>query len=642
MNHELLPKISKTPKLLKKCDLASLKKIADESRSKIIDVVMKNGGHLGSNLGVVDLTIALHYVFDLDKDVIVWDGSYQTYTHKFLTGRFENFDSLRNKGGLSGFGWKDESKYDPFNFGHVGTALSAAFGIVNSDDFLRRKRKVISVVGDGALTCGVSYEALNNIASSDKDILVILNDNGFSIAPTIGAISNYFASLRSAQVYSDIKKELKSVLMKIPYGQSIEKVFDSVRRGFYQTLFPNVFTAFGFKYYGPVDGNNMELLIKILTNIRKRKGPTLLHLITKKGCGHPAADTDPFGLHKPVNVQSNKIPDDAPKIEPSGRLYKQEKKTFTSTFVSLLKKYAANDPSIVAITAAMPDGTGLDEFGREFPTRTFDVGISEQHAIAFAAGLAHGGMKPVCAIYSTFLQRAFDQIFQEVCLQKLPVVFAIDRAGLVGEDGPTHHGLFDIGYMRMFPNMVVMAPADFYDFDKMMELSFKIGFPTAIRYPRENILNIERNGNARFELGKGEMLCEGQDVAILALGNMVKQALYVRDQIDSIAVANARFVKPFDVELVKSLVNDYNKILILEDHAYQCGFSSAVFEECVKHGISTSKFIPVAVPDTFIEHASRAELMSMLNMDVNAIKKLCEQVMSKVPARKSAIKKKII
>ncbi|HLG42821.1 MAG TPA: 1-deoxy-D-xylulose-5-phosphate synthase, partial [Planctomycetota bacterium] len=524
--------------------------LAQEIRELIIDTVYKTGGHLGSNLGVVELTLALEYLFDVTRDMIVWDGSYQTYTHKILTGRKAQFGTLRQFEGLCGFGWKPESPHDPFNFGHVGTGLAAAFGVAVSDEKLGRKRRVIGIVGDGSMTSGVSYEALNNIGASKKDILVILNDNGFSIAPTVGALSNYLTQLRTAPIFNEIKQEIHKVLTKLPLGTTVEHMMDSVRRGVKQAIFPNIFTAFGFEYYGPIDGHDLKLLLKVLRNVKERKGPILLHVITKKGMGHPDADRDPFGLHKPVDptVAAKKttftqVATGESKVEPQGKPSASGPKSWTGAFSDALTDLARKDPRVVAITAAMPDGTGVMDFAKTFPDRAFDVGISEQFAVAFAAGLAQAGMRPVCAIYSSFLQRAYDIIFQEACLNKLPVVFVMDRAGLAGEDGPTHHGNFDIAYFRTLPHTVCMAPKDAKELREMLELALRLDQPVAIRIPREKIPD-PRLQSPPVELGKGEILARGRDGTILSYGIMTKYALKARDLLRrdglDIGVANAR------------------------------------------------------------------------------------------------------
>ncbi len=619
---------------VKKLAPEDLPALAEEVRRLILDVVLQTGGHLGSNLGVVELTLALHHTFDLKQDVIVWDGSYQTYTHKILTGRKDRFPTLRQFGGLCGFGWKPESDTDPFNFGHVGTGLAAAFGCAIADERLGRKRKVIGIVGDGSLTSGVAFEALNNIGASKRDMLVILNDNGFSIAPTVGAISTYFNELRTAPVYEDFKKALHKVLEKAPLGHSVETLLEGVRRGFKQALFPNIFTALGFQYYGPIDGHDLKGLLHLLANVRRQQHPVLLHVITKKGKGHPDADKDPFGLHKPVTFVRTRIRES--KLEPAGQARPAETKSYTHAFVDILTELAAKDDRVVAITAAMPDGTGLLEFGKRFPGRCYDVGISEQFALAFAAGLAQSGLRPVCAIYSTFVQRAYDMIFQELCLNNLPVVLLLDRAGIAGEDGSTHHGNFDIAFCRTLPNMVCMAPKDEGDLRQMMALAMTLRQPAAIRIPREQAPDLSRFPSAPVALGKGELLVAGKHGAILAYGVMTAKALAARETLLKegldVAVANGRFAKPVDADLAAQLVRQYPWVVTLEDHAAQGGFGGAVLEALSLRNEDASRVKIHAIPDRFLQHADRSELLKFLHLDVEGVADVCRMIAAGQPA----------
>ncbi len=597
-----------------------LPELADEIRRLIMDVVLKTGGHLGSNLGVVDLTLALHYVFDLKRDLIVWDGSYQTYTHKILTGRKERFSTLRQMGGLCGFGWKPESPYDPFNFGHVGTGLAAAYGVSVADGKLGRNRKVIAYVGDGSMTSGVAYEALNNIGHSKRNLLVVLNDNGFSIAPTVGALKKYLTELRTAPLYNEAKREIHKILEKIPLGHTVESILDGARRGLKQALFPNIFTAFGFQYYGPVDGHDLKHLVEVLHKVKNIEGPVLLHVVTKKGYGHPDADHDPFGVHKPVEPKAA-----AGKVEPEGKAPPIATKSYTRAFIDASIALAAKDPRIVGITAAMPDGTGILEFGEAYPDRAFDVGISEQCAVAFAAGLAQGGLRPVVAIYSTFVQRAYDMIFQEVCLNNLPVTFVLDRAGVAGEDGPTHHGNFDIAFMRTLPNLTLMAPKNEVELKRMLEFALALPGPSAIRIPRENVpdLGYWDVPDALIQLGRGEILAEGPDGAILAYGVMTAKALQAREILKrsgiDVTVANARFAKPVDAELATDLARRHPFVLTLEDHAMVGGFGSAVAETLAMRNEDAGKIKIHGIPDHFLQHASRKELHKHLHLDAEGI-----------------------
>ncbi len=629
---DLLARIRETNDV-KKLAPEELPALAEEIRRLILDVVLKTGGHLGSNLGVVELTLALHHAFDLRQDLIVWDGSYQTYTHKILTGRKDKFPTLRQFGGLCGFGWKPESETDPFNFGHVGTGLAAAFGCAIADEKLGRKRKVIAVVGDGSLTCGVAFEALNNIGASGRDVLVVLNDNGFSIAPTVGAISTYFTELRSAPLYEEVKSELYRWLEKVPLGQPVEALLDAARRGLKQALFPNIFTALGFQYYGPIDGHDLKGLLHILSNVRQQHKPVLLHVITKKGKGHPDAERDPFALHKPVTFVKTRISES--KLEPAGSPRPAESKSYTNAFVGALSDLAAKDPRVVAITAAMPDGTGLLEFGKRFPGRCYDVGISEQCAISFAAGLAQAGMRPVVAIYSSFVQRGYDMIFQEMCLNNLPVTLVLDRAGIAGEDGPTHHGNFDVAFCRTLPNIVCMAPKDEAELRDMLGLSVSLRQPSAIRIPRESVPALGFP-HAPLFLGKGELLVPGRHGAILAYGVMTAKALAAREMLLKegldVAVANARFAKPVDADLAQRLVRDYPWVLTLEDHAVHGGFGGAVLEALSLRNENAARVKVHAIPDRFLQHAERSELLRFLHLDAEGIADVVRMIAAGQPA----------
>lgn len=619
---------------VRKLSVEELPALAEEIRKLILDVVLKTGGHLGSNLGVVELTLALHHVFDLKQDLIVWDGSYQTYTHKILTGRKEKFPTLRQFGGLCGFGWKPESETDPFNFGHVGAGLACALGCVVADEKLGRKRKVVGIIGDGSLTSGVAFESLNNIGASKKPMLTIVNDNGFSIAPTVGSLSTYFNELRTAPLYNEFKKELHGFLSKVPLGQPVEHLLDSVRRGFKQALFPNIFTALGFQYYGPVDGHDIKGLIHLLQNVKTQEKPVLLHVVTQKGKGHPDAKKDPFAMHKPVTFVKTNITES--KLEPAGHPRPAASTSYTHAFVESLSDLAAKDNRVVAITAAMPDGTGLLDFGKRFPDRCYDVGISEQCAISFAAGLAQAGLRPVVAIYSSFVQRGYDMIFQEMCLNNLPVTLVLDRAGIAGEDGPTHHGNFDIAFCRTLPNIVCMAPKDGAELREMMALSMTLKQPSVIRIPREQTPDLKNIQRAPFALGKGELLAAGKHGAILAYGVMTAKALQAREMLLKegldVAVANARFAKPLDVELAARLVADYPWVLTLEDHAAMGGFGGAVLEALSLRNADASKVKIHAIPDRFLQHADRSELLKFLHLDAEGVADVCRMLAAGQPA----------
>ena len=618
----LLSKINATNDI-KKLAPEELPSLAAEIRKLIMDVVSKTGGHLGSNLGVIELTMALHYAFDVTKDVIVWDGSYQTYTHKILTGRKDKFPTLRQFGGMCGFGWKPESDTDPFNFGHVGTGPGAALGVAMADEQLGRKRKVISVIGDGSMTAGVALEAINNIGTSGKPLLMILNDNGMSIAKTVGSLSLYFNELRSAPLFREFKHEVHRLLEKLPFGagQTAEHVLDALRRGLTQTIFPNLFTGLGMQYFGPIDGHDIKGLLAILQNVRSNDKPVVLHVVTQKGLGHPDAKCDPFAMHKAGTAAADYKLEPATASVPAA----PKAKSYTTAFIDSMCELAAKDKRIMGVTAAMPDGTGILDFGKKFPDRMIDVGISEQVGVAMAAGMAQGGLRPVVAIYSSFMQRAYDIIFQEMCLNNLPVVLVLDRAGIAGEDGPTHHGNFDIAYLRTFPNMVLMAPKDEREVKEMLALALTLNQPSAIRLPRENVPD-----QSRFKLqtnpvvlGKGELLANGRKGAILAYGVMVDKALAAREMLAKegidVAVANARFAKPVDAELAAFLVKEYPWVLTLEDHATQGGFGGAVLEALSLRNEDTSKVKIHAIPDRFLQHADRKELLKFLHLDPEGI-----------------------
>jgi 1-deoxy-D-xylulose-5-phosphate synthase len=614
---------------IKKLQPEELPALAGEVRKLILDVVTQTGGHLGSNLGVIELTLALHYVFDVTRDVLVWDGSYQTYTHKILTGRKEKFPSLRQFGGMCGFGWKPESETDPFNFGHVGTGPGAALGIALADQKLGRKRKVVGLIGDGSMTSGVAFEAFNNIGASGAPLLMILNDNGMSIAKTVGSLSRYFNELRSAPLYEEFKRELHRFLEKVPGGQTAEHMLDAVRRGFTQTLFPNLFTGLGLQYFGPIDGHDMKGLLHILANVKHIDKPVLLHVVTQKGQGHPNAKVDPFAVHKANQAPKCQVP--GYKLEPQGAAAPKSK-SYTTAFVDALGAIAEKDSRVTALTAAMPDGTGLLDFGKKFPGRCMDVGISEQAAVAIAAGMTHAGLRPVVAIYSSFMQRAYDIMFQEMCLNNLPVTLVLDRAGIAGEDGPTHHGNFDIAYCRSFPNMVVMAPKDEAELKEMLALAVEIPSPTAIRIPRENVPDLSKYPIQRSPLavGKGELLVPGKDGAILAYGVMVEKALAAREKLLKegldVAVANGRFAKPVDADLAARLTREYPWVLTLEDHATHGGFGSAVLEALSLRNEDSSKVKMHAIPDRFLQHADRAELLRFLHLDAEGVADVCRMM----------------
>ena len=590
-----------SPSDLKKLPRTDLPLLAQEIREEIIRVTSINGGHLATNLGIVELTLALHAVFDAPRDKIVWDTGNQVYAHKLITGRRGQFHTLRQFGGLSGFTRREESPYDTFNAGHAGTSISAALGMVEARDHLGQDHKVIAVIGDGAMTAGMVYEGLNQAGASKKDFVVILNDNEMSISRNVGAISAYLSRIITGQLYTKVKEEAKHLLKTIPrIGPPMIKAAHKVEESAKGFIGPGLlFEELGFQYIGPIDGNRFEHLFPTLENISRLNGPILVHVITKKGKGYEPAEQNPVTLHaaSPFQVET-------------GRARKTPLfPTYTGVFASTLTRLAKRDRQIMAITAAMPEGTGLSQFAKEFPDRCYDVGIAEPHAVTFAAGLAAAGLRPVVAIYSTFIQRAYDQILHDVCIQNLPVVLCLDRAGLVGEDGHTHHGIFDIGFLRILPNLVIMAPKDENELQHMVYTASKHNGPLAIRYPRGEGLGVGMDARLlRLPIGKAELLKDGSDVAILALGHGVYPSLEVARELEkegiAAAVVNVRFVKPLDRELILQLARRTRRLVTVEEHVLQGGFGSAVLETLEEEGLAGVEVKRIGLPDQFIEHGA--------------------------------------
>ncbi|HBI24931.1 MAG TPA: 1-deoxy-D-xylulose-5-phosphate synthase [Nitrospiraceae bacterium] len=605
-----------SPKDLKQIPLEELPNLAKEIRERIIEVVSKTGGHLASNLGIVELTIALHYIFDAPDDLIIWDVGHQAYVHKILTGRRDKFHTLRQHGGISGFPRPDESPYDTFNMGHSGTSLSAALGMLEARDKKKRKNKVIVVIGDGSMTAGMVFEGLNHAGDLKKDIIVILNDNEMSISRNVGAISSYLGKVITGELYTKVKKETEQLIKNIPrIGEPMLKVAKKAEESVKGLMGPGMlFEELGFKYVGPISGHRFDHLFPTLENIKKLNGPVLVHVVTKKGKDYPPAERDPAAYH---GVPAFDIKTGLP-------LNKSTIPTYTKVFGQTISKLAETNEKIVTISAAMPEGTGLSMFSERYPDRFYDVGIAEQHGVTFAAGLASGGFHPVVAIYSTFLQRAYDQIAHDVCLQNLPVTFAMDRAGLVGEDGPTHHGTFDISYLRHLPNIIIMAPKDEDELQHMLYTSVNYQGPSAIRYPRGTGVGVELRSHFRLlEIGKGEIIFEGSDVAIIAIGNMVYPSIEAagilkKRGIDA-AVINARFIKPVDESLIISLANKYHNIITVEEGVLAGGFGSAVLETLERNSLSDVKVKRIGLPDKFIEHGSIKELHNIYGLDAPGI-----------------------
>ncbi|MEK7369585.1 MAG: 1-deoxy-D-xylulose-5-phosphate synthase [Planctomycetota bacterium] len=610
-----------SPEDLKNMPMENLPQLAEEIRELIIDVVSKNPGHLSSNLGVVELTMALHYCFDFKTDRLVWDVGHQCYVHKILTGRRTAFQTLRQYKGLSGFPDKKESPaYDPFTSGHSGDAISSALGLACANDILDMDRKIVAVVGDGAIGAGMSFEALNHAGGMKKNIFIVLNDNEMAISPTVGAVSKYLTEIRILPLYKDLKKEIHHVLNILPiFGKPVENILEQLTEAVKRGMTPGqIFEDLGIKYYGPVDGHNIPLLINTINRLKPIKGPILFHVITKKGKGFEPASENPTQYHGagPFKLHNGKI------VKSS-----QAKKTsYTKVFGDALAEIAEKNKKVIAVTAAMPDGTGLTAFRDKFPDRYFDVGICEQHAVGLANGLAASGLRPVAAIYSTFLQRAFDQVFHDVCLQmrENSVVFAMDRGGLVGNDGPTHHGTFDIAYLRHLPGMKLMAPKDGRELKLMLKLAVDTEGPSCVRYPRADIPDEELDlPSQSFSWGEAEVLREGNDGAIIAYGAMVYPSfraaeILSRDGME-VAVINARFAKPLDKELILEIVRTHPIVFTVEDHALAGGFGSAVLEMLSDEGADVRKIRRLGIPDKFIEQGSREELLRDLGLDEDGI-----------------------
>ncbi len=625
----LLERIT-SPRDIKELSIDELRKLSDEIRETIIDVVSKNGGHLASNLGVVELTIAIHYVFDSPRDRIIWDVGHQSYPHKLLTGRNRVFHTLRRMGGLSGFPKIDESSHDAFGTGHSSTSISAALGIAVARDMRNEDYKVIAVIGDGAMTAGMSFEALNHAGQLKKDLIVILNDNEMSISKNVGALSEYLNRILTGDLYRKFKKETKHILENMPrkIGEPFVKVAQKAEETLKGILLPPglIFEELGFEYIGPIDGHDIELLIQTLKRIRDMKGPVLLHVITKKGKGYKYSEEDPCVFHGI-----------GPFIRDTGMLFTKSQKTYSEIFGEHLTLMAEKDQRIVAITAAMKDGTGLNIFYDRFPDRLFDVGIAEQHAVTFAAGLAKEGLRPFVAIYSTFLQRAYDQIIHDVCIQRLPVVFCIDRAGIVGEDGPTHQGQFDLSFLRPVPNLMIMAPKDGNELKDMLEFSLTQEMPVAIRYPRGKAIFFDIP-SLEIETGRSEIILDGEDIAIIAIGSTLYPSYLSALRLKEIlnvhpVVVNARFLKPFDKELINSIAGRIKKIITVEDNSVMGGLGSTVLETLNELHRNDVRVRCLGLPDLFIEHGSQSELRNKYGIDeTGIIKAVYELIGEKIHA----------
>ena len=588
--------------------------LADEIRNFLIEVISKNGGHLASNLGVVELTMALHLALDLPEDKIIFDVGHQSYTHKILTGRKEGFDELRSYGGMSGFPKRRENECDCFDTGHSSTSISAGLGIVTANEIMRKKGTVVSVIGDGALSGGMAYEGLNNAARLKRNFIIILNDNNMSISENVGGMSTYLSNLRAGEAYNELKNGVVDVLNKIPAigGKLVTKI-RKTKSSIKQLVIPGMlFEDMGITYLGPVDGHNINQLVKIISEAKKLDHAVLIHVITKKGKGYIPAEKHPSSFHgvEPFNIQKG-LP-----------LTKKEKPTYTDVFAKGIVKLAKEDEAVAAITAAMPDGTGLKKFMQTYPERFFDVGIAEEHAVTYAAGLAAAGMKPYVAIYSSFLQRAYDQILHDVCIQDLPVIFMVDRAGLVGADGETHQGIFDLSYLSNIPNMNIFAPKNRYELAAVIEYSRNFNHPLAIRYPRGTAYDGLKEFNSPIEYGKSEIIYKEKDIALLAVGSMVEVAIEIREALKekgySVSLINARFVKPVDEKLLENLNENHRLIVTMEENVLNGGFGERVLRITRDMNLKY-KVINVAIPNVYVEHGNIEILKSEIGLDKETI-----------------------
>ena len=609
-----------SPADLKKLEIDELKTLAEEMRAYLLKVLSEHPGHFAPNFGTIELAIALHTVFDTPRDKVIWDIGHQAYPHKLLTGRRESFSTLRQSGGISGFLSRAESEYDVFGAGHSSTSIAAALGIATARDLINETYKVVAIIGDGGLTGGMAFEALNAAGDFRNDMVVILNDNNMSISATVGAFSKHFHKLTSSPQYNFLRSGAKGLMNLISEDakQIARKIEASLKPG-------TLFEEFGFRYFGPLDGNDLEALVPVLTGIRSLTGPILLHVVTEKGRGYTPAEEDPVGFYSvsgPFNLKTGKT------IKP-----KPTTPSYTEVFSRTLIELAKRDARVVGVTAAMPGGTGLDKFANAFPSRCFDIGLAEQCAVTFAGGLAAQGMRPVAAIYSTFLQRSYDQVLHDVCIQNLPVIFALDRSGLVGADGPTHHGVFDLAYLRSIPNIVVMAPKDENELQSMVKtaLAYEDG-PIAFRYPRGTGIGVKIAAEPQaLPIGKSEIVREGEDVLVIAIGNRVYPALEaaqtLADNGISATVVNARFVKPLDTATIIPLAERIGKVITIEDGVIMGGFGSAVLEALAAAGITNAQVTNLGIPDEFIEHGDVKHLYALCQCDADAVVRTAQKML---------------
>jgi 1-deoxy-D-xylulose-5-phosphate synthase len=637
---DILSKVNH-PQDLKSLSLEELEQLGGEIRQRVLEVVDRNGGHLASNLGSVELTLALHKVFDVPHDRLVWDTSHQTYPHKLVTGRKDRFELIRTYGGICGFTNHRESIFDLFDAGHAGTACSLALGVGTADNLQGRSEyKTIAVVGDSAAASGMTFEALNHGGDNRQNMLVILNDNNMSINKAVGSLSTYLTKVRTKPAYQDIKRELRTALSRIPVvGKHIEEVLGEVHDRFRDHLLPGtLFRELGYRYYGPVDGHDLGNLIQTLEDLKNIHEPVLLHLDTKKGQGFEAAEADPIKYH----ALKDFLPKEPAKEEEAlnnGAPAPKKRPGYSGVFKEAIVELGRKDRRICTITAGMPDGTGLLKFAEEFPDRYFDVGICEQHGAGFGSGLAFGGLRPVFAVYSTFAQRAYDQLIHDVCIQENSVIFCLDRAGLTGEDGWTHHGVFDISFMRCVPGMVLMAPRDGKELEEMLQLAVdQTTTPVAIRYPKATAPELPVARTQDLKIGKAEVLAEGEGVALFAYGSMVESAWSALEQLAENGIqatlVNARFAKPLDVDLLKTLAENHHTLVTLEEHVLMGGFGSGVTEALVDEGIHYDRVLRLGVPDEFITFGPRTQLLQDCGLSPEAIaERIISECRSEKPPR---------
>lgn len=626
LDHPILKGLS-TPKQLQTMTVGELEKLGDEIRDVLCNLLAIRTAHFASNLGVVELCLALHSCFDFSQDRLIWDTGHQIYPHKLITGRYKDFASIRTKGGLMGFPNPNESNYDLFMTGHAGCSVSTALGLASGDSLMGAKnRHSVAVIGDGAFPSGIVYEALNNAGGLKEKLLVILNDNKMSICPRTGGMADYLDRLRTNPFYTGLKTEVQRILNKVPlFGDPAERLLAQLKEGVKAGLHGGMFFEdLGMRYIGPIDGHNIGLLKKYLDMVKAQDGPVLLHIVTEKGHGFEPAAADPVFFHAPpafVKEGEKAIP------KKSGAA-----KTYTHAASEAIRGQLAKNPKVTVLTAAMCQGNKLETVREEFPKRFFDTGICESHAVAFAAGQAKAGMRPIVDIYSTFLQRSFDQIFQEVALQNLPVTFMLDRGGLAGPDGPTHHGAFDLSYMRIFPNMVVMAPGDDHDVETMLEFSLEHPAPCSVRYPRSNVFHLD-TPRAPLELGKAEVLHWSNEGVILCGGALlpdcIEAAQRLKEEGIDVGIVNMRFVKPIDKEIVARAFRECGFVLTVEENCLPGGFGAAVLEAAEELGVLSSKVKRLGIPDRFIEHGERAELLADCGLDAKSIAATCREMLTR-------------